>query len=58
MRKLKRFIAALVAMHGLISNQGLYWQGGANENLNGAEPCFTAKIAFQFADELLNQENK
>lgn len=56
MRKIKRLIIAIVAMHAILNRDGIYWQSGGNENLKGAEPNFTAEIAFQFADAIIKKE--
>lgn len=57
----KRFYAACAAMQGILSNRGPYYQAVTNndpfENLGGEIPEYCAKIAYQFADELLKQEN-
>ena len=60
MRKLKRFIAACFAMNGMLANKGAYYQSNVyndpSENLTGEVPLDCAMVAYQFADELLNQE--
>lgn len=53
----KRFYAACMAIQGIISHNGFYWQGNGIENLNGVTLDFCAKLAFEYADELLKQEN-
>ena len=57
----KRFYAACAAMQGILANRGAYYQANSrndpSENLGGELPEYCAKIAFQFADELLKQEN-
>lgn len=49
----KRFYAACAAMQGLLSNRGAYYQ--PNSRNGPSEYC--VKIAYEFADELLKQEN-
>lgn len=57
----KRFYAACVVMQGLLANRGMYLQCNINndpsENLGGLLPDECARLSFQFADELLKQEN-
>ena len=58
MKKLKRLLIALTCLHAMILRDGVYWQGGLMENLNGAEPNFSSDIAFQFADAMIKKEKK
>lgn len=58
MRKLKRFIAAMICLHAMILRDGIYWQGGQMENLSGAEPNFSSVLAFKFADALIKKEGE
>ena len=53
----KRFYAACAAMQGIITNSGFYWQGNGMENLKGVTSELAAKLAYEYADELLKQEN-
>lgn len=52
----KRFYAACAAMQGIISsNNTEYLVNGSNEGWH--EPISIVKTAYQFADELLKQED-
>ena len=50
----KRFYAACAAMQGILSANPKETWG----NINIPVPKYLAKIAYQFADELLKQENE
>jgi hypothetical protein len=53
----KRFYAACMAMQGLLaSNNTEYLVNGHNEGFH--EPVFICKTAYEFADELLKEENR
>jgi hypothetical protein len=56
----KRFYAACMAMQGLLSHSGNYWQTNTDndpsQNLGGLLSMETSKLAFEYADELLKQE--
>ena len=56
----KRFYAACAAMQGILSYHGRYWQSAYPEHshLDGLLPEEVAKLAIQFADELIKQEEK
>jgi hypothetical protein len=53
----KRLVIASMAMQGILTHNGFYWQGnGTMENLNGVLPSHAAELSFQYADALLKQD--
>ena len=54
----QRLYIATEAMKAIISHNGFYWQSDDEmQNLNGVLPEQAAQLAYQYADELLKQEN-